>query len=1616
MPHHEDSTPGTTTSSFDGIIVKASPSIGRSIGSAARQGADSTWRRKPKVVPFDADPDDADSDNLVQENTIHERLKLDLPEGLEDLEAVLKPDEIPEFTRLLEYHRGLATPMDNQRGTRHPAGVSALRTRALRAATSISVPDENARFPERARFIAQFARAVAIAERANNAQRVPDGPDAPSTVDLSTLTTAPEDLRAIIADFTPERVAKFEARRQFSRTFYRDNLGTRRETARAIEEQAEYLREFIANLPDDEERRNELLADLAAMIDIQNEFPERDHAESDRIQAMSIAELAQALQDDTISEDGRVEAAEALADAIYGAKGVDKDGQKWHSEVTSASLYGEHLTVSGVIYGEGGTRHGSFSRDLNLETGRVSHSVFEMEADSQKKGIGGAFVKFSMHQAREAGFQYVHLHAVNDVDWNGFRTWPKLGFEVVGHPWTEAYDDSEYALVEELQDRIGMSIEDMTAADIIKFNDEIGEANLHANMELDLDDLPDDPPPHVESRYGKVARLDGAARTWDDWDRILDDWRFATPTDSTRRERTEHLGRTRTVKTPSRLATKGKPPIPVTYPGDMNPHFVCPPGTPRGGQWTDRLGTDCLLPEPEKLGRTIGDLANGPDKPGRDVVPDVTPDAPTPSSTRTSLAPKLVAENEDALLDFFTSPSSEDRERRPIRLPSGARAPEDPKEAADAFRAELRAILDGPMEAKLPILQRHADGSLKLPDIEFDPEYDPSWDVNVGKTPALLITESLAHDLYDMEGESKTGAKWTSRVGKVTVTDNSAYITGVIYDENGKSIGEFTRQFYIKRGVAYHTVFQMDRDQQKSGIGGAFVKESMHQARDAGFKQVDLHAVITPKPDPDDEDGTHYNGLVVWPHLGFHLTSEVSFDDEWMRDDVLAQLGLDHESQIDESHLILYPEVFDEVYADANMSLNLEDLPADRPPHARAVNRKAARAAISWDDWDKWLDQLNDPYVDKKQADRQRRARRRTESLGRTVPEAKGLPRIGASLTGRADLPGGKKKPKVVPFDPDPIDADHDNIGQENTIHERLLTPDLDPIKDLAAILRGPSAGKLAALKRLTGSRQNPQTDEQVAAARRIAGSLGRDIYAMRGVDKNGRAWEARVTNVEVATHGHQITVSGMFYAPINVDDDPDFDPEDPSWWEPIGKFSRTLYPSMDVAMHDVINIQEQERGTGMGTTHVMESMHRAREAGIGRVELQAITQPKKPGGAPWNGVTTWANLGFEVVPGSAYFTRDKDEAKALETLGLSSSDEITADHIRQHPELFKDVDVSADMSLDLSELPAGRPPNVAGPGSKAAPSQRTVSWEDWQRLLDEYFATMSTDYPDNLQLGRGRRVQRKVFAAFVATKVSRQPIPVTYPGDMNPHFVCPPGTPRGGQWTDRLGTDCLLPEPEKLGRTIGDIADGPDKPLGDLRTSNTSESRRVAADAARLAATPVTERRQRSAEALIERIRTELPRAEADLADRRERYDTAVAAGDDDSTIAELDRAVAEAAAEVADYRRMLGMGEEPPPGGPPQNEPPAPDGKPPRFSRDTIMDLVTKVRENEGFTVNANNAEDQVSGYAVGIGTGEYSGVIDAAPFMTDDEFAIAEVEKWLEQHEDLLASDQVDHIGAW
>lgn len=44
-----------------------------------------------------------------------------------------------------------------------------------------------------------------------------------------------------------------------------------------------------------------------------------------------------------------------------------------------------------------------------------------------------------------------------------------------------------------------------------------------------------------------------------------------------------------------------------------------------------------------------------------------------------------------------------------------------------------------------------------------------------------------------------------------------------------------------------------------------------------------------------------------------------------------------------------------------------------------------------------------------------------------------------------------------------------------------------------------------------------------------------------------------------------------------------------------------------------------------------------------------------------------------------------------------------------------------------------------------------------------------------------------------IAYSVKVAPIPFFFEGDKVPHFRCPPGTRRGGKWTDKLGTDCEL-------------------------------------------------------------------------------------------------------------------------------------------------------------------------------------------------------------------------------
>jgi hypothetical protein len=71
--------------------------------------------------------------------------------------------------------------------------------------------------------------------------------------------------------------------------------------------------------------------------------------------------------------------------------------------------------------------------------------------------------------------------------------------------------------------------------------------------------------------------------------------------------------------------------------------------------------------------------------------------------------------------------------------------------------------------------------------------------------------------------------------------------------------------------------------------------------------------------------------------------------------------------------------------------------------------------------------------------------------------------------------------------------------------------------------------------------------------------------------------------------------------------------------------------------------------------------------------------------------------------------------------------------------------------------------------------------------------------------LGRNAAIGRAIAVGNV--------VPFVFPGDKLPHFRCPPGTRRGGKWTDRLGTDCEMGGTRtalsRLGRRISDAAEG---------------------------------------------------------------------------------------------------------------------------------------------------------------------------------------------------------------
>ncbi len=240
------------------------------------------------------------------------------------------------------------------------------------------------------------------------------------------------------------------------------------------------------------------------------------------------------------------------------------------------------------------------------------------------------------------------------------------------------------------------------------------------------------------------------------------------------------------------------------------------------------------------------------------------------------------------------------------------------------------------------------------------------------KRKRIAAAKHFAKDIYEVEGAN---GNWSSVVDNVEImygsgaTDVQLYVVGHISGRHDEYLGSFDRMLHLKSGLVDHRSMKMQGQQNRGhGVGGEFVTRSMANAKAAGFTTVETEAY---------SDGTpEWNGLVIWPRLGFEIKDGVKVEETTssmrmpsnalMRahrrlKKVMQADGDFFQKPITAEHIRRYPEVFKGLGLGATMTFDLQNMP---------IPKKVAKAVtMSMDEWmsiiSEWVEPLDDTVAKK---------------------------------------------------------------------------------------------------------------------------------------------------------------------------------------------------------------------------------------------------------------------------------------------------------------------------------------------------------------------------------------------------------------------------------------------------------------------------------------------------------------------------------------------------------------------------------------------------------------------------------------------------------------------------
>lgn len=170
-----------------------------------------------------------------------------------------------------------------------------------------------------------------------------------------------------------------------------------------------------------------------------------------------------------IGEDYK-ERAQAIVNALH-----DFDAEGYTVRITHASGYRDTLSFNGTVHTTDGTNVGSFTRDVNFESGSVYHASFSMQAEHRGGGFGTKFIEHAFASYKAQGIREVRVSA--GLSAGGYQ-WAKMGFKITSSTVKDFAQGLLYKLEGAVRD--GVVSADLAA----EFRRQIQEGQITDMMQL----------------------------------------------------------------------------------------------------------------------------------------------------------------------------------------------------------------------------------------------------------------------------------------------------------------------------------------------------------------------------------------------------------------------------------------------------------------------------------------------------------------------------------------------------------------------------------------------------------------------------------------------------------------------------------------------------------------------------------------------------------------------------------------------------------------------------------------------------------------------------------------------------------------------------------------------------------------------------------------------------------------------------------------------------------------------------------------------------------------------------------------------------------------------------